>query len=119
MIGHELTALYGIDHAQSLALVLPGPANNMKQPSGPKLLQYAQRVWGLRNGNDDAPRRPGDRQHRTVLPLAGIGTRLSDYRFPTHAIKAGRRAAWPARHEAGRTMGTGGEGGEGDFGVRL
>jgi len=26
MIGHELTSLYGIDHARTLAVVLPAPA---------------------------------------------------------------------------------------------
>jgi NADP-dependent alcohol dehydrogenase len=87
MIGHELTALYGIDHAQSLALVLPGVLKHQKQRKRPKLLQYAERVWGLRNGNDD------DRVDRAIdkteqfFHSLGIGTRLGDYKIPHDAIK--------------------------------
>ncbi len=61
MIGHELTALYGIDHAQSLALVLPGVLRCQKQRKRAKLLQYGDRIWGLRHGEEDVPHRTGDR----------------------------------------------------------
>ena len=56
MIGHELTALYGIDHAQSLALVLPGTLRHQRQRKRAKLLQYAQRVWNLRRRQRGCPR---------------------------------------------------------------
>ena len=44
MIGHELTALYGVDHAQSLAIVYPGVLQHQKDRKRAKLLQYAERV---------------------------------------------------------------------------
>ena len=45
-IGHELTALYGIDHAESLAVVLPGVWKRCAEEKREKLAQYAERVFG-------------------------------------------------------------------------
>ena len=45
LIGHELTALYGIDHARTLAIVLPANLQVRRQEKREKLLQYAARVW--------------------------------------------------------------------------
>ncbi|MFC3034291.1 iron-containing alcohol dehydrogenase [Pseudoalteromonas fenneropenaei] len=47
MIGHEITALYGLDHAQTLAIVLPRMMASQRITKREKLLQYAERVWGL------------------------------------------------------------------------
>jgi NADP-dependent alcohol dehydrogenase len=47
MIGHELTALYGIDHARTLALVLPSLLKVQREQKREKLIQYAQRVWNI------------------------------------------------------------------------
>ena len=69
MIGHELTALYGVDHGQSLAIVMPGVMHHQRGRKRKKLLQYAERVWGLTGGGGVADR-PGDRQDGRVLPLA-------------------------------------------------
>ncbi|NMC62813.1 MAG: iron-containing alcohol dehydrogenase [SAR324 cluster bacterium] len=52
-IGHELTALYGIDHAESLAIVLPALWKHQTKQKKEKLLQYGERIWGIRNGSDD------------------------------------------------------------------
>jgi NADP-dependent alcohol dehydrogenase len=54
LIGHELTALYGIDHARTLAGVWPGLLQRQREGKKEKLLQYALRVWGIREGSDDA-----------------------------------------------------------------
>ncbi|MBN1605096.1 MAG: iron-containing alcohol dehydrogenase [Polyangiaceae bacterium] len=45
-IGHDLTALYGIDHAESLAVVLPGVWKLCADQKRDKLAQYAERVFG-------------------------------------------------------------------------
>jgi len=87
MIGHELTALYGIDHAQSLAVVLPGVLKHQKQRKRAKLLQYADRVWGLRNGGDDARVDRAIDKTEQFFHLLGIATRLGDYRIPHDAIE--------------------------------
>ncbi|KAF7767485.1 NADP-dependent alcohol dehydrogenase [Pseudoalteromonas citrea] len=47
MIGHEITALYGLDHAQTLAIVLPRMLAQQQREKREKLLQYAERVFGL------------------------------------------------------------------------
>ncbi|NLS91268.1 MAG: iron-containing alcohol dehydrogenase [Planctomycetaceae bacterium] len=47
MIGHELTALYGPAHAETLAIVLPGVWVHQLAKKEAKLRQYGQRVWGV------------------------------------------------------------------------
>ena len=51
MIGHELTALFGIDHARTLAAVLPSMLRVQSQQKADKLVQFAERVWGIREGS--------------------------------------------------------------------
>ncbi|MDO4550511.1 MAG: iron-containing alcohol dehydrogenase [Planctomycetia bacterium] len=51
MIGHEITALTGTDHGRTLALVLPAVWSYLRESKKEKLLQYAQRIWGI-TGND-------------------------------------------------------------------
>jgi len=53
MIGHELTALYNIDHARTLSLILPSVMRVCRESKREKLIQYAQRVWNLQDENED------------------------------------------------------------------
>ncbi|MDR2891392.1 MAG: iron-containing alcohol dehydrogenase [Alistipes sp.] len=46
-IGHELTALHGISHGQTLAIVLPALLRVLRDQKMSKLLQYGERVWGI------------------------------------------------------------------------
>ena len=46
MIGHELTALYGIDHGESLAVVLTRVWKNRKNDKMNKLAKMAVEVFG-------------------------------------------------------------------------
>jgi len=86
MIGHELTALYGVDHAQSLAIVLPGLLRHEKQRKRAKLLQYSERVWGLCDGDEDARIEQGIAKTEQFFQSLGVGTRLADYRIPPEAV---------------------------------
>ncbi|MFW2178092.1 MULTISPECIES: iron-containing alcohol dehydrogenase [unclassified Moraxella] len=52
MVGHELTSLYGIDHARTLTILLPAVMTVLKDSKHAKLVQYGQKVWGL-TGTDD------------------------------------------------------------------
>jgi NADP-dependent alcohol dehydrogenase len=52
MIGHELTGAYGIDHARTLSIVLPGVLKIRTEAKRDKLLQYAERVWQLTDGTE-------------------------------------------------------------------
>lgn len=51
-IGHELTALHGIDHARTLSIVLPYVMRYKMDAKKEKMIQYAQRVWEL-SGTDE------------------------------------------------------------------
>ena len=52
-IGHELTALYNLDHAQTLAIVLPALMHVQKEQKSIKIQQLGERVFGF-NYNDEA-----------------------------------------------------------------
>ena len=79
MIGHELTALFGIDHAKSLAVVLPSLLNIRKDRKREKLLQYAERVWKIEEKDEDKKIDMGIIKTREFFESVGIKTRLSDY----------------------------------------
>lgn len=53
MIGHELTALAGITHGASLAIVLPATMSVLRDQKGDKILQYGARVWGIDGGTTE------------------------------------------------------------------
>ncbi|AKD04540.1 iron-containing alcohol dehydrogenase [Pontibacter korlensis] len=52
-IAHELTALHGIDHARTLAVVFPALLRYKSEDKKEKLLQYGERVWGVDRGTED------------------------------------------------------------------
>ncbi len=79
MIGHELTALHGIDHACTLAIVLPELLEAQRAGKGAKLLQYAERVWGITEGDDDSRISAAITKTREFYESIGIRTRLRDY----------------------------------------
>ena len=79
MIGHEITALYGLDHAQTLAIVLPSVLQSQKEQKKEKLLQYAERVWGISTGSEDTRIDKAIRKTREFFEQMGIKTRLYDY----------------------------------------
>ncbi len=79
MIGHELTALFGIDHAQTLAIVLPSLWEVRKDKKRAKLLQFAERVWDINDGDTDSRIDLSISNTRNFFESLGIKTRLSDY----------------------------------------
>ena len=86
MIGHELTALYGLDHAQTLAAVLPSLLNDRRAAKRAKLLQYAARVWNIHDGSEDARIDAAIARTREFFESLGVKTRLSDYGIGADAI---------------------------------
>jgi NADP-dependent alcohol dehydrogenase len=86
MVGHELTALYGLDHAQTLAIVLPGMLKVRKESKRAKLLQYAERVWNLRDGSEDARIDAAIAKTQDFFESVGVQTRLSGYGLGAHVI---------------------------------
>jgi NADP-dependent alcohol dehydrogenase len=94
MIGHELTALHDIDHARTLAIVLPSLLHVQREAKRGKLLQYAARVWGLTEGSDDARIDAAIARTRAFYESIGIKTRLSDYGVSVEtAAEVARRLA--------------------------
>jgi len=53
MIGHELTALHGITHGQSLAIVFPATMRRLKEQKEGKILQYGERIWKITTGTNE------------------------------------------------------------------
>ncbi len=82
MIGHELTALHGIDHARTLAVVLPSLLEVKQQEKWEKLLQYGERVWKITAGEPAARVTEAIAKTRAWFEGLGIGTHLSDYVVP-------------------------------------
>jgi NADP-dependent alcohol dehydrogenase len=86
MIGHELTAFHGIDHAVTLAIVLPGLLTKLKEQRGEKLLQYAERVWNITEGSDDEKKTLAIQKTEEFFQSVGIATRLGDHNVGQDSI---------------------------------
>ncbi len=86
MIGHELTALHGIDHARTLAIVLPASLQVRRESKREKLLQYAERVWQIREGSDEQRIDQAISRTRAFFQDMGIPTQLPDYDLAADAI---------------------------------
>jgi NADP-dependent alcohol dehydrogenase len=78
-IGHELTALHGIDHARTLAVVVPSLLDVQRVTKAAKLLQYGERVWGIREGSDQVRIDAAINRTRSFFESLGLRTRLADY----------------------------------------
>lgn len=78
-IGHELTALTGIDHARSLAAVWPGMMAMRRQGKRAKLAQYAARVWALSDGPEDARIDAAIAKTRAFFDSVGVPTGRAGY----------------------------------------
>jgi len=79
MIGHELTAQYNIDHAQTLAIILPSLLNVQRKDKHAKLAQYAERVWNITEGDDDTRITQAIAKTAAFFESLDIGTRLANY----------------------------------------
>mgnify|MGYP001169937179 FL=1 len=78
-IGHELTAYHGIDHARTLAIVLPGLMNIRRREKEAKILQYGERIWGITDGTPDARIDQTIARTTGFFEQMGIPTTLSEY----------------------------------------
>lgn len=86
MIGHELTALHGIDHARTLAIVLPANLKVRREAKRAKLLQYAERVWHISQGDDEQRIDAAIQKTRTFFESLGLPTRLAAYQLDADDI---------------------------------
>ena len=88
MIGHELTALFGIDHGQTLAIVLPSLLEVRHEQKRAKLLQYAERVWKIESGSDEEKIDLAIQKTREFFENLGVKTHLSQYGVEADQIPA-------------------------------
>jgi len=88
LVGHEITALYGLDHAQTLAIVLPSMLEVMKKEKSTKLLQYGERIW---NAPEDLSIEEKEQfaidKTRSFFETMGVKTRFSDYGLDREVIE--------------------------------
>ena len=78
-LGHELTARFGLDHAVTLAIVLPSLWRVLKEQKHDKLVQYAERVWSISEGSEEEKIEAAIQQTQTFFESLGVSTKLSSY----------------------------------------
>jgi NADP-dependent alcohol dehydrogenase len=92
-IGHEITAAYGIDHARTLAIVLPSMYRYKIEKKETKLAQYGRRVLGISGDSRKVAELAID-QTEDFFRSLGISTKLSEYNvdnlssFPQSCVNA-------------------------------
>ena len=78
-MGHELTALYGIDHARTLAVIAPSHYEYNFESKKDKLAQYGERVWNIAEGSTEDKARAAIKRTEIFFNELGIDTKLSQY----------------------------------------
>jgi NADP-dependent alcohol dehydrogenase len=87
MIGHEVTALYGLDHAQTLAIVLPRMMAAMQEKKRDKLLQLAQRVFAIDVSDEQQAIDNVIARTELFFHEVKMKTKLSDYGLGEDAVE--------------------------------
>lgn len=110
MIGHELTALHGLDHGVTLAIVHPALMDVMRDEKRAKLIQYAERVFGIVSDSPEDKINEAIARTSAFYNSLGIHTRLSQYgigqatieeivnRFTTRGWKVGEHGIVTPSH---------------------
>lgn len=78
-IGHELTALYGIDHARTLAIITASHYTHNFETKKEKLAQLAERVFNVSEGTVEEKAKAGIKHINQFFHSLQIDTKLSDY----------------------------------------
>ena len=85
MIGHELTALYGMDHARSLALIFPALLTFCKKNKAKKLIQFGERIFGITKGTPDQKVEKTIQKTREFFKSFGMKLTLKENGIPMEA----------------------------------
>ncbi len=78
-MGHELTAMYGIDHARTLAILAGNHYRYNFETKKEKLAQYAERVWNITEGSLEDKAHAGITKTEEFFKSLGIDLKLSEY----------------------------------------
>ncbi|WP_293721499.1 iron-containing alcohol dehydrogenase [uncultured Cetobacterium sp.] len=87
MIGHEVTAMFGIDHAKTLAILQPAIWEIRKDKKRAKLIQYAERVWDITEADENLKIELAIQKTRAFFEDLGVKTHLSDYDMTAERIE--------------------------------
>jgi NADP-dependent alcohol dehydrogenase len=78
-MGHELTALHGIDHARTLAIIAPRHYAYFLENKKEKLAQYGERVWNITEGSLEERAKKAIDKTEYFFQSLDIPTRISEY----------------------------------------
>lgn len=78
MIGHELTALCGLTHGHTLAIVMPGTMDVLRKEKGAKIMQLGERIFGVASGTHERRIDETIRKTEEFFRSLGLTTRLSE-----------------------------------------
>ncbi len=79
IIGHELTALYNIDHARTLAIIMRSHYIQNFNAKKQKLAQMAERIWGVKDGTEEEKALSAIDKIEEFYHSLEIKTKLSEY----------------------------------------
>ena len=85
-IGHELTALHGVTHGESLTIILPATMTVLSEQKRNKILQYGERVWGITEGTDGLKIAETIGRTEQFFSQLGLKTRLSQLNIGEETI---------------------------------
>lgn len=88
LIGHELTALYGLDHAETLAIALPKVMEYKKAQKLDKIVQLGKRVFGIEEKGKIKAANATIEAVKKFFVKMGAGVELKSYKLPADAPEA-------------------------------
>ena len=86
-IGHEITAFHGVDHGQTLAIVLPGVMSVMREGKKDKILQFGARIFGITAGTEQEKIDETIGKMDSFFRQMGVNTKLSEYGIGEETIE--------------------------------
>lgn len=87
MIGHEITALHGLTHGHTLAIILPGTMEVMKEQKWEKILQMGARVFHITDGDESERVALTIDQTEQFFRSLGLPTRLKEVNIGEESIQ--------------------------------
>ncbi len=104
-IGHELTALHGIDHARTLSIVLPAVMKHQRDAKKQKLIQYGKRVWHIDDSDENQAVDMAIKKTESFFKSMGVPVCLKDVNLTPDdcrkaAIQLGKRNAELGEHSS-------------------
>lgn len=82
-----MTALHGLTHGATLTIVMPGLLRTLKQKKRAKLLQYGERIWGIKEGTEQEKVELAIQKTEVFFKDLGLPTRLGDVQIGEETIR--------------------------------